>query len=64
MVKLASFDKIEGKYIDISTFNKNYIRESVKSEQNHIIITMITSVAFKCKRCGYESKYKRSLYNI
>jgi hypothetical protein len=38
----TSFDKIEGEYIDISTFNKNYIRESVKSEQTNIMITIIT----------------------
>jgi hypothetical protein len=28
----TSFDKIEGEYIDISTFNKNYIRESVNEQ--------------------------------
>jgi hypothetical protein len=57
----TSFDKIEGEYIDISTFNKNYIRESVKSEQNHIDDNDDNIIAFKCKRCGYKSKYKKCL---
>jgi hypothetical protein len=57
----TSFDKIEGEYIDISTFNKNYIRESVKSEQTNIDDNNNNIVEFKCKRCGYETEYKHCM---
>jgi hypothetical protein len=58
----TSFDKIEGEYIDISTFNKNYIRESVKSEENHID-DYIDKIEFVCKRCGYETEHKHCMQN-
>jgi hypothetical protein len=60
MVKLLNplLIKSKVKYIDISTFNKNYIRESVKSEQNHIIDNDDNIIAFKCKICGYKANIK------
>lgn len=47
-----SFDKIEGKYIDISSLNKNYIRESIKNEKNNIIDNINNTIEFMCKRCN------------
>jgi hypothetical protein len=54
----ASFDKIEGEYIDISTFNKNYIRESIKSEKTNITDNINNKMEYCCKRCGYITQVK------
>jgi hypothetical protein len=54
---LNLFDKIEGEYIDISTFNKIISENLLKVNKLILMITIITLWNSSVKS-GYETEYK------